>query len=70
MYLHAYQDACMGLVVVGGVHTVESLLAGCVPEVCRVSERNVGLAQCKCVTMRAKRKNPQFIRMDISISVP
>ena len=68
MYLRTYQDAGMGLVVVRGVHTVESLLAGCVPEVCRQSERKVGFTRRKCVTMQAERTNPQFIRMDISIS--
>ena len=54
MYLRAYQDAGMGLVVVRGVHTVESLLAGCVPEICRQSERKVGFA-------RASRKNKPSI---------
>lgn len=32
--LVSYHDAGVGLVVVGGVHTLEPLLAGCVPKVC------------------------------------
>jgi len=37
----SYQDAGVGLVVVGGMHTVEPLLAGRVPEVCRGRELHV-----------------------------
>ena len=35
--LGSYHDAGVGLVVVGGVHALEPLLARCVPKVCNVN---------------------------------
>lgn len=43
-----YQDAGVGLVIVGRVHTVEPLLAGRVPEVCRGRELHVSSFDIRC----------------------